>query len=273
MHIVSNEPVSLPDKNYVEKENYSPISTTTGQFPRRLDEPPAEGYEVSDEVDDEISEGYANEEQTLLSEAALLFRQEGITAEEKFAEGADVAETIIAETETGKYDLIVIGNSGTEEKELDLHLGSVAERVSSAVKIPILIVRQKTKINNILIPVDGSEKDEHALLKASVIAKKAGAKVVLLHVQEASLLRRKPEAKEIGPLILKKAAAQLEGLQVEQKLVSGDAAKIIIQTSLQEDVDLIVMSRGARGMLRRFPFGSVSSHVLHYATVPLLLVR
>ncbi len=273
MHVVPNEPVSLPAKNYAVRENFVPVSAATGQFPRALREPPVKEYAIPDEVAAEIREGYLTEGQTLLTEGVSLFSREGIAVKEKLAEGADVAGTIITEAETGKYDLIVIGNSGAEEKELDLHLGSVAERVSSAVEIPILIVRQKTRIDKVLIPVDGSEKDERALLKGGVIAKKAGAKVVLLHVQETSLLRLKPEARERGLLILKEAAAQLEGLQVEQKLGSGDPAKITIQTSLQENVDLIVMSRGAHRMRRMFPFGSVSSHVLHYATVPLLLVK
>ncbi len=105
--------------------------------------------------------------------------------------------------------------------------------------------------------------------KPHAIAKTAGAKVVLLHVQEPRLLRLKPETKEIGVQILKDAAAKFEGVQVEQKLQLGDAAKIIIQTSEQEGADLVVMSRGGHGSLRNFFLGSVSSHVLHYAKVPL----
>ena len=273
MHVVSKEPVSLPAKNFVVRENFAPISTATGQFPRTLRVPLTKEYAIPDGVAEEISEGYLAEGQALLSQASLRFRQEKISTRERLLEGADVAETIINEAESGNYDLVIIGNSEGEGKEPDFHLGSVAEKVSSAVKIPILIVRQKMEVATIIIPVEGSEKDEQVLEKAAIIAKKTGAKVILLHVQEARRLRMKPESKEIGVRILKDAAAKLEGIQVEQKLQIGDPAKVIIQTADQDDVDLIVMNRGGYSSLRNFFLGSVSSHVLHYAKAPLLLVK
>ncbi len=97
--------------------------------------------------------------------------------------------------------------------------------------------------------------------------------MVLLHVQEPRLLRLKPETEQIGAGILRDAAAKLEGLAVEQKLQRGDPAKVIIQTAEHDGADLIIMSRGGYGSLRNFFLGSVSSHVLHYAKVPLLLVK
>ena len=273
IHVVPNEPVSLPAKNFAERENYAPISTATGQFPRTLKSPPVKEYAIPDEVAKEISEGYIAEGQTLLTQAALRFKQENIPEQERLVEGANTAETIIKEAETGNFDLVIMGNSEGEGKELDFHLGSVAEKVSSAAKIPVLIVRQKTEIRRILVPVEGSEKDMQALQKASGIAEAVRAKVVLLHVQEGSLLRFKPEARELGLRILKEAAEKLKGIRVEQKLESGDPAKVIIQAADQIGADLIIMARGGRGTLRGFFLGSVSSHVLHYSKIPMLLVK
>ena len=273
MHVVPNEPVSLPSKNFAERENYAPISNATGQFPRTLKSPPIKEYAIPDEVAQEISEGYMAEGQTLLTQATLRFKQENIPQKERLVEGANTAETIIKETESGNYDLVIMGNSEGEGKEPDFHLGSVAEKVSSAAKIPVLIVRQKTEVRRILVPVEGSEKDMHALQKADAIADAVRAKVVLLHVQEASLLRLRPEAKEMGLQILKDAAEQFKGLRVEQKLASGDPAKVIIVEAEQIGADLIIMARGGRGTLRGFFLGSVSSHVLHYSKIPMLLVK
>jgi nucleotide-binding universal stress UspA family protein len=106
-----------------------------------------------------------------------------------------------------------------------------------------------------------------------MIAKAAGSKVVLLHVQEKSLLKLKPEIYEVGLQILKQASTKMEGIEFEQKLLSGDPANVIIQTAKQYDVDLIAMSSGGRGTLRDFFLGSVSDHVLHHATLPVLLVK
>jgi nucleotide-binding universal stress UspA family protein len=273
MHVFSNEPVSLPAKNYAVRENYAPISNAIGQFPRTLPVPEIKEYAFPDEVAAEIREGYLTEGQELLSQATLRFEQEKIVTRERLLEGTDVADVIIKEAETGNYDIVIIGNSEGEGKELDFHLGSVAEKVSSAAKTSILIVRQKAEVTKIIVPVEGSGKDEHSLEKATIISKAVGAKMVLLHVQEPRLLRLKPETKEIGVRILKDAAARLLGIQVEQKLQLGDPAKVIIQTAEQEGADLIIMSRGGYGSLRNLFLGSVSSHVLHYAKVPLLLVK
>ncbi len=273
MHVVPNEPVSLPSKNFVLRESYVPISPAPGQFPRTLKEPPTKEYAIPEEIAKEISEGYLTEGQALLSQAGLLFRQEKVSTKEKLVEGVDTASKVIAEAESGGYDLVVMGNCECEEQELDFHLGSVAEKVSATVKIPICVVRQKMRVSRILVPVDGSEKDEPSLQKASAIVEAVGGRLVLLHVQEVSLLRRKPEAKEMGLRILKDAAEKLGGAEAEQKLASGDPAKVIIQTADQYGADLIIMTGGGRVTLRNFFLGSVSSHVLHYAKVPLLLVK
>src|SRR5271157_1109990 len=130
MHVFPNEPVSLPAKNYAVRESYAPISNAIGQFPRTLPVPETKEYAIPDEVAAEISEGYLTEGQELLSQATLRLRQEKIVTKQRLLEGTDVAEVIIKEAETGNYDIVIIGNSEGEGKELDFHLGSVAEKVS-----------------------------------------------------------------------------------------------------------------------------------------------
>ncbi|MCW4047259.1 MAG: universal stress protein [Candidatus Bathyarchaeota archaeon] len=272
MHVIPNE-VLTPGQTYTQRENYIPISTATGQFPRTLSLPKTRENVFPEEVVREVIEQYRNAGKTLLAKSASLFAEEGIAVKEILVDGNDTAETIIAEAEAGNYDLIIMGNSANEENELDLHLGSVAKEVASSVKTSILIVRKKREAKKILIPVDGSAKDEQTLQTARMIAHAAGAKIVLLHVQEKTILRLRPEIKEIGLQILKNASKMIEGTQSEQKLVAGDPAKAIIQTAEQADVDLIVMGSGERSTLRGFFLGSVSDHVLNHATVPVLLVK
>jgi nucleotide-binding universal stress UspA family protein len=272
MHVVPNEPVSLPDENFPERENYAPIGTAAGQFPRTLKAPSVKEYSIPDEVAKEISEGYISEGQSVLTQSARIFSQEGITAKERLIEGADTAQTIITEADTGNYDLIIMANSSREDKKQDLQLGSAAEKISSNVKIPFLIVRQKSEVKKILIPIEGSEKEELAVQKASSIARAANSQVILLHVQEDSLFKLKPEPKEKGSQILNVASQKLEGIPIEQKLLLGDPATLIIQISKEADVDLIVMGRG-HGRLRDSSIGSVSKHVLHHASVPVLVIK
>jgi nucleotide-binding universal stress UspA family protein len=273
IHVVSDEFLTFSGRNYILRENYAPISNATGQFPRALNLPETKEYVIPEEVIREVNEEYKVKAQGLLVQSAALFTQEGIAVKEKLVEATDIAESVIAEAETGNYDLVVMGNSGAEENEVDLHLGSIAAKVSLNVRIPILVVRSKREVKKILIPVDGSVKDEKTLQNASAMAKATGSKVVLLHVQEKSLLKLKMEIKEIGFQILKNASEMLEGIQLEQKLVSGDPAKSILETSVQDDVDLIIMNGGGHEFLRPRLFGSVSDHVLRHAAVPVLLVK
>ena len=271
MHVVENELLTL-GQAYILRENYVPISTATGQFPRTLNLPKTRENIFPEEVIREVTEQYREIGKEILKNSASLFAQEGIVVKEKLVEGTDIAETIIAEAEKGKYDLIIMGNSNGEN-ELDLHLGSIAQKVALNVKASIMVVRKKGEVRKILIPVDGSEKDEKVLQKARMIAKAAESEIVLLHVQETSIFKLRSEVKEIGIQILNHTSSMIEGTQFEQKLVHGDPAKAIIETAEQADIDLIVMSSGRLGTLGRVFLGSVSNHVLHHATVPVLLVK
>lgn len=271
MHVVHNELLTL-GQTYTLRENYVPISTSAGQFPRTLDLPKTRKNVFPEEVIKEVTEQYRETGKAILAEGNSFFSEEGIAVKEKLVEGTDVAQTIIAEAKTGNYDLVIMGNSA-EEKELDLHLGSVAQKVTLSVKSSIMIVRRKGEVRKILIPIDGSEKDEKALQKAQMIAKAAESEIVLLHVQEKSILKFKPVVKEIGIRILRHVSNMIEGTRVEQKLVFGDPAKVIIKTAEEDDIDLIVMGSGRLGTLRKIFLGSVSDHVLHQATVPVLIVK
>jgi nucleotide-binding universal stress UspA family protein len=272
MHVVPSN-LLTPGQTYTQRENYMPISTATGQFPRTLSLPKTRENVFPEEVIREVTERYRDAGEAILKESASLFAKEGIVAREKLSEGTDTAETLIAEAGAGEYDLIIMGNSADEENELDLHLGSVAKKVSIGAKTSILVVRRKKNVKKILVPVDGSAKDEEAAKKACLIAKASGARIILLHVQEKSILNLKPEITEIGLQILEHASKMVEETQFEQKLVSGDPAKAIIQTAEQGDIDLIVMNSGGYGTLRGLFLGSVSDHVLHHATVPVLLIK
>ncbi|MGZ4850580.1 MAG: universal stress protein, partial [Candidatus Bathyarchaeia archaeon] len=167
LHVVSNELLTLSGRIYSPIENYAPISNATGQFPRTLSLPQTKEYVIPEEVIREVTEMYRAKGQILLSAGSSQFTLEGISIEEKLVEGADIAETIISEVESGNFDLIIMGRSSNEEKELDSHLGSVAAKVSSHVKTPILIVNKETAIRKMLVAVDGSAKDEKALQDAA----------------------------------------------------------------------------------------------------------
>jgi len=271
-HVISNELLSLPGRIYVPRENFAPISTATGQFPRTIIVPKTEEYMIPDAVVKEITEGYTEKAENLLSEALSSFNQEGVTAIQKKTSGPNVADAIIEEIAAGQYDLVIMGNTGNVENPLDLHLGSVTAKVSSSNLTSILIVRRKTQLKTILLCVEDLIKDERAIEATYLLAKATGSKVLLLHVQEKSLLKFGPEIRELGNHILNQASNLFEGVEVERLLIDGDLAFVILDKAEQTDVDLIILGRGGHRRLAHL-LGSVGDHLAHYATLPVLLVK
>jgi nucleotide-binding universal stress UspA family protein len=272
MHVVPNQLFTLPSRIYVSRDSFVPISTATGQFPRTLIVPETKEYLVPDEVVNEATASYVENGEDLLSETAALFAKEGITVEQKLEKQNDIADTIIGETVTGNYDCVIMGNSGNEEDESDLHLGSVAARVSASNLTNIMVTRKKADLKSILLAVDGTEKDERAIEQTHVLAKAAKSKVVLLHVQEKSLSRFGSKIGDFGLQIPKRTASMLPEIELDQKLMFGDPANSIINAAKQANVDLIILSRGGHGRLSSL-LGSVSDHVLRHATVNVLIVK
>jgi nucleotide-binding universal stress UspA family protein len=272
MHVVSNELLTLPDRIYGSRDSFAPISTATGQFPRTIIVPPTKEYLIPEEVVNEVFASYVERGEILLSETVSLFTREGITAKEKLEKQNSEAAAIIEEVATGNYDCIIMGNSGNEEDESDLHLGSVAARVSASNLTNILVTRKKSDLRRILLAVDGTEKDEKTIEQAYILAKASKSKVILLNVQEKILSKFGPKVRDFGLQILKHAANMLPEIEVEQKLMFGDPASSIIEIAKQADVDLIILSRGGRGRLSGL-LGRVSDHVLRHATESVLVVK
>ncbi|HET6453423.1 MAG TPA: universal stress protein [Armatimonadota bacterium] len=141
----------------------------------------------------------------------------------------------------------------------------------------------------ILIPLDGSELAEGAISHAMEIAKAFKAKVTLLSVVEPVAVYPQPGA--VGPVVsvsmdvqdeVGKVAEYLdgvadklrqEGIDVLRVVREGDPAGQIVDYAHLNQVDLIVMSTHGRSGIQRLVYGSVAEHVLHHATVPILLVR
>ncbi len=272
MHVVPNQILTLPSRVYVSRDSYAPISTATGQFPRTLIVSETRDYLIPEEVVNEATASYVESGENLLSETAELFAKEGITAEQKLEKQNDTADTIIEETVSGNYDCVIMGNSGNEEDESDLHLGSVAARVSASNLTNIMVTRKKAELRGILLAIDGTEKDEKTIEQTYVLAKAAKSKVVLLNVQEKSFSKFGPKISDFGLQILKRAASMLPEIEVDQKLMFGDPATSIIDLAKQANVDLVILSRGGHGRLSHL-LGSVSDHVLRHATVTVLVVK
>jgi nucleotide-binding universal stress UspA family protein len=69
------------------------------------------------------------------------------------------------------------------------------------------------------------------------------------------------------------AAVARPGLEVETRVAHGDPAAEICRVAEEDGFDVIVVGSHGSGFVKRVLVGSVSHHVVHHATVPVLVVR
>jgi nucleotide-binding universal stress UspA family protein len=254
-------------------QEFAPSQIARGEYsmPRRA-APPEEGRPMPKGVIGEISDSYHQRGEQIASEAFSLFKAEGVLVDKRVIENHDTASAIIRQVEDEDYDSVIIGRSG--EKGKQPHLGSTAEKVVRHANVPVLVVAESRRLSKILVPVDGSAVAEKALTYAVDLAKKMGAKITLVHVQESGLSRVRPEiTKAIGNAILENAAGKVKDIEFDKRLESGNPGSVVTLTADQGNYDLIVMGDKGHSEARKFLLGSVSSHVLHYANHAILIVK
>ena len=141
---------------------------------------------------------------------------------------------------------------------------------------------------SLLVPLDGSELAEEALLSAELLAQTFDSRLTLLRVVEPPVYPPygygytysyvpSSDGAELGEarLYLEDQVARLhEPLKrAETKVAVGEPARAIAETARVQQADVIVMATHGRGGLRRLILGSVATSTLRQTTVPLLLVR
>lgn len=148
------------------------------------------------------------------------------------------------------------------------------------------------KIQNILVPLDGSELSLSALEHATHLAKAMGGRLSLLRVGTSLTADALgiPELSQafMAELTMQQARTDIaltqyleglagplreQGLEVEVLVESGDPATRIVEIAESEKVDLVVMSSHGRSGLKRWIYGSVAERVLHHVRCSLMVVR
>jgi len=137
----------------------------------------------------------------------------------------------------------------------------------------------------ILVPVNDSESAERTI--AAIIANKERFPVTLtlLHVVDTDKLayRMIPDfqvgmiqekALQVGELTLNriKEKFNMAGISTIARLETGAPREVIARIANEESFSLLVIGRRGMGEIRDVLFGSVSNHVLHHVTCPVLLI-
>lgn len=135
----------------------------------------------------------------------------------------------------------------------------------------------------ILLAIDNSAPSDRATTLAIDLARKYGARIILVHAfhpipeylgepfHEEVTVKVLSRAREVGAAGQKRVAEA--GIEVETDVLEGPPAEAILRVAEARKVDLIAM--GSRGLSRLTEplLGSVSHRVIHRAKVPVLIVH
>jgi nucleotide-binding universal stress UspA family protein len=204
----------------------------------------------------------------------------------------DAREAILNVADTWPADLIVLGARGLGAVA-GLLLGSVSLGVARHARCSVLVVKPGAgAARGIVIGIDGSPHAVAAVrfvaglrLDPTAVVRLVGAvepppmpattpRLIRGFVQEAraQILKERKTALEQA---LTDAARPLGGVvkKVEQQVMVGPAADVLLTAAAKGDVGLIVVGARGVGTLQRLLLGSVSENVLRHADRPVLIVK
>jgi nucleotide-binding universal stress UspA family protein len=152
----------------------------------------------------------------------------------------------------------------------------------------------KTRIRNILVPLDGSKNSLRALNNAINLAKYTKSKIIGLHilptdVSSLSIIElMKPlssiqsigyeeKLKKNGQKIIDTASLHCKQNKVNfsSKIIKGNPAfnTIKFAHNKKNSINLIVMGSRGEGHAEEILLGSVSYHVVHKSKIPVMIVK
>jgi nucleotide-binding universal stress UspA family protein len=215
--------------------------------------------------------------------ASALGPAPAVDVEARIVEDAPAAALLDAATSA---DLLVVGARGLGGFR-GLLLGSVSQTCLHHAPVPVVIVRGGdglgTPSGRIVVGVDGSEPSRVALRWAIAEARLRGARVEAVHAWQVPYVGGDPYlAGGFYPGLIETAgsdtlqaaidAEDTSGLArpVEPILTAGGAAGALLDAA--KDADLLVVGSRGRGGFASLVLGSVSHHLAHHATCPVVVV-
>ena len=145
----------------------------------------------------------------------------------------------------------------------------------------------RTRFRSILVPLDGSQVAEQALPVGASLARRAGAPLHLVSVQEPIPVAVTAEVGQYGIELERESRAELgryltgtlditrttQGMDAQGEVIDGGAAEAVADYVERHDIGLVVMTTHARKGLSRWWLGSVADRLLRRLSIPVLLLH
>ena len=141
---------------------------------------------------------------------------------------------------------------------------------------------RKSLYMNILVPLDGSEYSQKALLQACDLAKNYKSNLILIYVvdkpRSLNLLDKKEYLgilRKFGDKVLVKGreTAKKEGLDVTTIMKEGNITNEIVKIAKIKNCNLIIVGNKGLGATARFFLGSVSNKLANSSPCSILIVK
>jgi nucleotide-binding universal stress UspA family protein len=135
---------------------------------------------------------------------------------------------------------------------------------------------------HILIPLENSPADETILTHIRLLARVAGAKLLLVHVSDGWVARNfnqlqlaESEEMKNDRAYLQKRVSELtaEGFSCDAVLALGEPSDEIIKLARERDIDLIAMTTHGHRFISDILYGATADKVRHEVEVPVLLLK
>ncbi len=253
--------------------------------------PPREAHGERHLQDKQEAEAY------LAEAAARYFPPDVNIALHVHAEGiSTVPESLTEHSQELEQDLIIMcvhGRGGFDR----MVGGSLAERIMSTQTVPVLLVRAglggpiAPSFRLVLVALDGKADHEQGLVAAEELARKTGARLLLVSIVPTWFTLR-GEGRETGRLLpaataellaqtessaeryLQEHAERLraDGIQVETAIRHGNPPKQITRFARLTGSDLIVLGTHGRTGARAFWAGSIGYLIVGRTATPILLI-
>ncbi|MFN6952499.1 MAG: universal stress protein [Albidovulum sp.] len=132
-------------------------------------------------------------------------------------------------------------------------------------------------MKRILVATDFSTRSDRAIRRASLLARKAGASISLLHVVDGDrpdyLVSLDREAAEKALAELSRTIRDIDGLACDYRVTLDDPFEGIVAAAGTMQADLLVIGPHRRQILRDAFVGTTAERVIRHSPVPVLMAN
>ncbi len=164
--------------------------------------------------------------------------------------------------------LIVMGTHG-RSGIAHWTLGSVAERVMHASRIPVLTIRPgqiAESIGEIVCAVNDSDVSRNALAHAAKLARCLDAKLIVIHVADGESRRAIPD------LCAWVGQGDRPDCEIQEVTRRGHPAEQILRQIAESNAGLLVIGAGHKMLLDKSVIGATTNHLVRHAPCAVLTV-